>query len=86
MDIGLAVPAVALIVGLLGWTQSRASNRRSDFTTIAAELRTDLTEERKQRRMLTTYVMGLRRWAGIVGPNTPAGPPPDPPPELDLTP
>ncbi|ASY35200.1 hypothetical protein CAC01_23065 [Streptomyces sp. CLI2509] len=28
----------------------------------------------------------LRRWGGRVGPDTPTGPPPEPPADLDLTP
>ncbi|MFB6948883.1 hypothetical protein ACFV85_15035 [Streptomyces niveus] len=87
MDIGvLASTGVALLVGLLTWGQARATNRRSDFTAITGELRTDLTEERTQRRILASYVADLWRWGQRVGPDTPAGPPPDPPAELDLSP
>ncbi|MFG3048153.1 hypothetical protein ACGFZR_24875 [Streptomyces sp. NPDC048241] len=87
MDIGaLAGGAVALVVGLLSWGQSRATNRRADFTTIAAELRKDVEAERTQRKLLTSYVVDLWRWAARVGPDTPAGPVPEPPAELDLTP
>ncbi|MEU4165569.1 hypothetical protein AB0F46_01625 [Streptomyces sp. NPDC026665] len=87
MDVGAMVGgAVALVVGLLSWGQSRATNRRSDFTAIVVELRTDLDGERKQRRLLTSYVLDIWRWAERVGPNTPAGPPPAPPETLDLTP
>ncbi|MFE9432143.1 hypothetical protein [Streptomyces sp. NPDC006640] len=87
MDVGAVVGgAVALVVGVLAWTQNRATNRRSDFTTIAAELRKDLTDERTQRKLLTSYVIEIWRWAKRVGPDTPAGPAPEPPTELDLTP
>jgi hypothetical protein len=87
MDVGAMVGgAVALVVGLLSWGQSRATNRRSDFSTIAAELRTDLDAERKQRKLLTSYVIEIWRWAKLVGPDTPAGPAPAPPEQLDLTP
>ncbi|MFE2132225.1 hypothetical protein ACFW9X_03100 [Streptomyces sp. NPDC059466] len=87
MDVGAMVGGgVALIVGLLSWTQSRATNRRSDFTTLAAELRKDLDSERTQRKLLTSYVIEIWRWAKRVGPDTPAGPAPAPPEQLDLTP
>ncbi|WP_066955891.1 hypothetical protein [Streptomyces lushanensis] len=65
---------------------SRATNRRSDFTTIAGELRQDLTAERVQRKLLTSFVMDLLKWAQRVEPDTQAGPPPKPPADLDLTP
>ncbi|MFC8124642.1 hypothetical protein [Streptomyces sp. NPDC057302] len=87
MDVGaMAAAGVALLVGLLTWTQSRATNRRSDFTTIANELRKDLVDERTQRKLLTSYVIEIWRWAKRVGPDTPAGPAPEPPADLDLTP
>ncbi|MFF0227568.1 hypothetical protein [Streptomyces sp. NPDC004629] len=87
MDVGALVGGgVALVVGVLSWTQSRATNRRSEFTTIAAELRKDLDAERTQRKLLTSYVLEIWRWARRVGPDTPAGPAPEPPQELDLTP
>ncbi|WP_432170907.1 hypothetical protein [Streptomyces sp. 1222.5] len=87
MDIGAVVGGgAALVVGVLSWTQSRSTNRRADFTTIVAELRTDLDAEREQRKLLTTYVIDIWRWARRVGPDTPAGPAPEPPAELDLAP
>ncbi|MGW8387559.1 hypothetical protein ACWGMW_03135 [Streptomyces albidoflavus] len=87
MDLAAIAPAgVALLVGVLSWTQARATNRRSDFTTITDQLRQDLREERTQRKLLTSYVLEFWRWGARVGPDTPAGPPPDPPPDLDLTP
>jgi hypothetical protein len=87
VDIGaVAAAAVALVVGLLTWSQSRATNRRSDFTAITERLDRELRDERTQRRVLTSYVIELWRWGGRVGPDTPAGPPPPPPADLDLTP
>jgi hypothetical protein len=87
MDVGALVGgAVALVVGLLSWTQSRATNRRSDFKEITDQLRQDLDSERAQRKLLTSYVVDLWRWAKRVGPDTPAGPAPEPPQDLDLTP
>ncbi|MFE5662469.1 hypothetical protein ACFQ7W_00865 [Streptomyces niveus] len=87
MDVTALVAAgVGAVVGLLGWKESRASNHRANFTAITGELRTDLTEERTQRRLLAWYVVDLWRWGQRVGPDTPAGPPPDPPAELDLSP
>ncbi|MGW2261460.1 hypothetical protein ACWEJP_20910 [Streptomyces sp. NPDC004749] len=83
---GLAAAGVALIVGLLGWTQSRATNRRSDFAAITERLDRDLAAERVQRKLLTSFVLDLLRWARRVEPDTQAGPPPDPPADLDLTP
>ncbi|WP_329615000.1 hypothetical protein OG244_19365 [Streptomyces brevispora] len=87
MDVGaLAATGVALVVGLLGWTQSRATNRRSDFTTITDRLDREVKDERVQRKLLTAYVLELLGWAKKVEPDTAAGPPPNPPPDLDLTP
>lgn len=87
MDVGAVLAAaVALVVGLLTWSQSRATNRRSDFTAITERLDREVRDERTQRKLLTSYVIDLGRWARLVGPDTPAGPPPDPPADLDLTP
>uniref|UniRef100_UPI00211D7283 hypothetical protein n=1 Tax=Streptomyces sp. b94 TaxID=1827634 RepID=UPI00211D7283 len=87
MDVGaLAAAGVALVVGFLTWTQSRATNRRSDFTAITDRLDRELREEKIQRRMQGSYILDLLRWARVVGPSTPAGPPPEPPAELDLSP
>ncbi|MFF3643365.1 hypothetical protein [Streptomyces sp. NPDC002564] len=87
MDLGALVGGgVALLVGLLSWTQSRSTNRRSDFTAITEQLRKDLVDERTQRKLLTSYVIEIWRWAKRVGPDTPAGPAPEPPADLDLTP
>jgi hypothetical protein len=87
MDVGaLAAAGVALLVGLLSWTQSRATNRRSDFTAITDRLDKDLATERAQRKLLTSFVLDLLKWTRQVEPTTQAGPPPAPPVELDLTP
>ncbi|MFZ3595020.1 hypothetical protein [Streptomyces sp. BH104] len=85
MDVGaLAAAGVALFVGLLGFSQNRSSNRRADFTVIAARLDRDLATERQQRRLLTSYVMDLRRWGRRIAP--PDDPIPEPPSDLDLSP
>lgn len=87
MDLGaLAAAGVALLVGLLTWTQSRAANRRSDFSTITDRLDKEVQAERTQRRLLTSFVLDLLRWAHRVEPTSQAGPPPDPPADLDLSP
>ncbi|WP_420034714.1 hypothetical protein ACN2WE_21540 [Streptomyces sp. cg28] len=87
MDVGALVGgAVALVVGLLSWTQSRATNRRSDFTAITDRLDKEVGEERKQRKLLTRAYLDLHQWARRVGPDTPAGPAPEPPVDLDLSP
>ncbi|MFJ6905619.1 hypothetical protein [Streptomyces griseoluteus] len=87
MDVGALVGGVAaLVVGVLGWTQSRATNRRSDFQTITDRLDAEVREERTQRKLLTRAYLDLWGWARKVGPDTPAGPAPDPPADLDLTP
>lgn len=87
MDVGALVGGgVALAVGLLSWNQSRATNRRDNFRTITDRLDKELEEERTQRKLLTSYVLDLWKWARKVGPDTPAGPAPEPPSELDLTP
>ncbi|WP_433856638.1 hypothetical protein [Streptomyces kronopolitis] len=85
MDVGaLAAAIVGLFVGLLGFSQNRASNRRDDFTVIAERLDRELTTERLQRRMLTSYVMDLLRWGRRIAPSD--DPVPDPPADLDLSP
>jgi hypothetical protein len=87
VDLGaLAATGVAGLVAVTTWTQSRAANRRSDFTTITDQLRKDLVEERAQRKLTTSFVLDLLKWARKVEPTSQAGPVPDPPPELDLTP
>ncbi|MFH9012551.1 hypothetical protein ACH4C6_14325 [Streptomyces sp. NPDC017943] len=87
MDVGALVGgAVALVVGLLSWGQSRATNRRADFKEITDRLDRELADERKQRKLLASYVVDIWRWAKKVGPDTPAGPAPEPPTELDLAP
>nr|WP_202450324.1 hypothetical protein [Streptomyces sp. SID4917] len=75
-----------MLVGLLTWTQSRATNRRSDFTAITERLDKELKDERVQRKLLTSFVLDLLRWAQRVEPDTRAGQPPEPPVDLDLTP
>ncbi|MFI9026285.1 hypothetical protein [Streptomyces sp. NPDC053560] len=85
MDVGaLAAAGVALFVGLLSFSQNRASNRRDDFTVIAARLDRELATERLQRRLLSSYVMDLLRWGRRIAP--PDDPVPDPPDDLDLSP
>jgi hypothetical protein len=87
MDVGALVGGgVALVVGLLSWTQSRATNRRSDFAAITERLDKEVAAEREQRKLLTSFVLDLMRWVQRVEPDTQAGPPPEPPAELDLTP
>lgn len=87
MDVGtLAATGVAALVAVTTWTQSRRADRRSDFTTITTDLRRDLAEERAQRKLTTSFVLDLLKWARKVEPTTQAGPVPDPPAELDLTP
>lgn len=87
MDVGALVGgAVALVVGLLSWGQSRATNRREDFREITARLDRELAHEKQQRKLLTSYVVDIWRWAQRVGPDTPAGPAPEPSQDLDLTP
>ncbi|MFD9780351.1 hypothetical protein ACFWZS_21700 [[Kitasatospora] papulosa] len=87
MDVGaLAAAGVALLVGVLTWTQSRATNRRSDFMAITERLDKEVATERVQRKLLTRAYLDLWGWARRVGPDSPAGPAPEPPVDLDLTP
>ncbi|MFF5759688.1 hypothetical protein ACFY7A_30170 [Streptomyces longwoodensis] len=87
MDVGALVGGgVALVVGLLSWTQARATNRRSDFMAITERLDKELREERTQRKLLTRAYLDLWNWARRVGSDSRAGPAPEPPSELDLTP
>lgn len=86
MDVGALVGGgVALLVDLLSW-QARATNRRSDFLAVTGRLDKEVKEERTQRKLLTRAYLDLVQWARRVGPGTPAGPAPEPPAELDLTP
>ncbi|MEU0133411.1 hypothetical protein ABZ172_05120 [Streptomyces sp. NPDC006296] len=87
MDVGaLAAAGVALLVGVLTWTQSRATNRRADFLAITDRLDRDVATERVQRKLLTRAYLDLLGWARRVGPDSPAGPAPEPPVDLDLAP
>ncbi len=64
MDVGALVGGgVALVVGLFSWTQSRATNRRSDFTAITERLDKEVKEERTQRKLLTRAYLDLLLWA-----------------------
>lgn len=76
----------ALVVGVLTWSQSRASNRRADFIAITDRMDRELTIEREQRRLLVGYVLELRRWARTAESSNRVDPPPSPPAELDLAP
>ncbi|MEU8438447.1 hypothetical protein AB0F18_37235 [Streptomyces sp. NPDC029216] len=75
---------MALVIGLLTFSQGRTISRRDDFTVIADRLERQLADERRQRRLLTSYVLDLRRWGRRIAPND--DPIPEPPSELDLTP
>lgn len=87
VDFGaLATVGGGLVTGLVAWTNSRRTNRRQDFRTIVARLDQELGTERQQRKLLTSYVVDLMRWARRVEPDTQAGPVPDPPADLDLSP
>lgn len=87
MDVGAIFGgACALIAGVLAWTQSRRSNARADFTVIAERLDKKIAEQEKQQKLLLRAYYDLRTWAWRVGPDTTAGPPPDPPEELTVTP
>ncbi|MEW2300292.1 hypothetical protein AB0958_09955 [Streptomyces sp. NPDC006655] len=87
MDWGaVAGGAASIVVGALAWTQSRSTNRRSDFLAITDRLDKELKVERTQRKLLTRAYLDIWGWAKRVGPDTPAGPAPEPPAELDLTP
>jgi hypothetical protein len=87
VDIGaVATAGSTVLVGVLTWGQSRKSNRRSDFRAITDRLDRELRAERTQRRLLTSYVVDMIHWARRVEPTTAAGPVPEPPDELDLSP
>lgn len=78
----LGTAAATVLGGAAAWRQSR----RSSFTTITNRLDRELREERRQRKLLTSYVLELTRWSRRVDPGGPAGPPPTPPDDLDLSP
>lgn len=82
IDLGaLGTAAATLLGGTAAWRQSR----RSSFTTITRRLDKELTHEREQRQLLARAYVDLRRWAATIQPG-PAGPPPEPPDELELLP
>ncbi|MER6435409.1 hypothetical protein ABT275_03470 [Streptomyces sp. NPDC001185] len=93
----IATVSVPLGIAAMTWVQGQRAEKRSDFTVLAAQLRKDLAtektdrrkevgEERTQRKLLTRAYLDLWQWAKRVGPDTPAGPAPEPPTELDLSP
>lgn len=98
MDVGaVAAVTVPLAIAVMTWVQGQRADRRNDFTVMASQLRQDLRtekadrrkevgEERAQRKLLTRAYLDLWLWAERVGPDTPAGPAPEPPDGLDLTP
>lgn len=76
---GLTAVGVA-VGGIATWRQSK----RASFTTITSRLDRELKYERRQRKLLTSYVVDLMRWArDVPAPPTPV---PEPPPDLDLSP
>lgn len=87
--VGIIVAVVALLGTAYAARQSRAAQRESvqvpTFEAITKRLDEELRSERTQRKLLTSYVLDLLRWARMVPPSA-APPPPDPPDELDLTP
>lgn len=84
----VVIAAIALAGTVYTARQSRAAQRESQrvptFEAITTRLDEELRTERTQRRMLSSYVLDLLRWARSLPPETP--PPPDPPDELDLSP
>ncbi|MFD7791040.1 hypothetical protein [Streptomyces sp. NPDC059759] len=89
--------SVPLAIAVMTWVQGQRAEKRSDFTVMATELRKALAtekadrrkevgEERTQRKLLTRAYLDLWQWAERVGPDTPAGPAPEPPVGLDLSP
>jgi hypothetical protein len=78
----IGTAAATVLGGAAAWKQSR----RSSFTTITNRLDRELKYEREQRKLITSYVVELTRWARRVDPGGPAGPPPAPPADLDLSP
>lgn len=87
--VGIIVSVIALLGTAYTARQSRAAQKESarvpTFEAITLRLDAELKAERTQRRLLTSYVLDLLRWARMVPPSA-APPPPEPPEELDLTP
>lgn len=82
LDLGtLGVAAGTLAAGYAAWRQSRAS----DFTAITTRLDGEVKALRTQQHLTVGYTVSLMEWARKVPPG-PAGDPPDPPAELDLSP
>ncbi|MFI1520658.1 hypothetical protein [Kitasatospora cineracea] len=76
VDVGaLASAASAALVGGMALAQSVRSDRRADQRAA-----------RQQHRLIVGAYMALWHWAQRVPLDTPAGPPPEPPDDLDLSP
>ncbi|WP_158920329.1 hypothetical protein [Streptomyces sp. NBRC 109706] len=88
--VGIVIAVLALAGTAFTARQSRAAQRESarvpTFEAITSRLDSELRAEQVQRRLLTSYVLDLLRWARRVEPDSKAGPPPEPPDDLDLTP
>jgi hypothetical protein len=82
----IATAGVGALGGMAAWSQTRRAARRDDFAAITTRLDQELKDERTQRKLLTSFVLDLLRWAHRVEPTSQAGQPPDPPPDLDLSP
>lgn len=85
LAVALVTAAGGITTAVIGRRTARGADRRDTFTVIADRLDRELTQERRQRRLLTSYVLDLLRWARRVDPE-PLEPIPEPPTELDLSP
>lgn len=77
----LGEAAAAMLGGLATWRQSRRASLSASLNRVDLELR----HEREQRKLLTRAYVDLRRWAARIDPGQ-AGPPPEPPDDLELLP
>lgn len=87
MDIAaLSAAGAAVLAALLTHRQGKGVRRADDVRMIVDHMREELSNEKIQRQLLTSYVMDLRSWARRVGPDTVAGPPPEPNVRLETAP
>lgn len=85
LTVALITAAGGITTAVIGRRSGRGQERRDTFTVIADRLDKELIHERRQRRLLTSYVLDLLRWGRRVDPE-PSDPIPEPPAELDLSP
>lgn len=81
-----AVSAAVIAIGgaATAWKSTMKSAKRDDWTVATQDLRDELKSVKSEHQSLLTYVVRIYGWAKLVGDDSPAGAPPEPPSELGL--